>query len=92
MQQDRSTTGTKHFSSKTIDIKAGEAKQIALGSYMPTDPRPAFALSSQPELGEQLAYSLEQIGIPGSQKYILTYHIQNFSGKDCRVSVALASK
>lgn len=63
-------------------------KQVALGSYFISDPKPQFEVTTSPaDIQEQTGSSLELIDIPGTQKYVAFYHLHNFSDKRCDITI-----
>lgn len=83
------TRSAKAFNSRTVTLEPGATKQVALGSYFVSDPKPQFEVTTSPaDLQDHTGASLELIDIPGSQKYIAFYHLHNFSDKICDITIA----
>jgi hypothetical protein len=79
----------KVFESRTITLEPGATKQVALGSYFISEPKPEFAVTANPaNLQEKTDASLELIDIPGSQKYIAFYHLHNAGNARCDITIA----
>ena len=78
--------GAKEFSRSTVPVEPGRTKQLAVGSYAVSEREPEFALRVEPDIGSQLGVSLERLDIPGTSRYVLFYHLCNFSEKLCMVT------
>lgn len=83
---------SKAFHSRTVTLEPGAAKRVALGSYSMSDPRPDFEVTvAPPVLQEQTGSSMEQISIPGTQKFVAFCHLHNFSDKQCDITITKRS-
>lgn len=76
----------KEFLRGTVPIEPGRTKQLAVGSYASSEQTPEFALRMEPDIGSELGISLERLDIPGTSRYVLFYHLCNFSEKLCTVT------
>jgi hypothetical protein len=75
---------------KTVTIAPGEGKAVGLGMYQTSLQGPDVKLSYQPDLSDDIGVSHERLDVPGQSQYILLYQFQNFSQKQCRITMRLA--
>lgn len=79
------------ISEKTVTIQAGSGKAVGLGIYKARRKGPEVALSYHPDIRADIGVSYERLDIPGESKYILLYQFQNFSQKQCRITMRLTT-
>lgn len=77
----------KVFTNATVTVEPGSSKSVALGAYTTKFLQPRITLSAKPDMGGQLEASLERSDIPGSQRYVLFYNLQNHGTSPCTVTL-----
>jgi hypothetical protein len=79
--------GVKLFKKRTVRLKARESHTVGLGAYPAVRYEKDFAITCSPEIGNMLGTSLEMVAIPGSDRFMGLYHLQNLGDKDCDVTI-----
>jgi hypothetical protein len=75
------------FSSRIVKLQPQKACTVQLGTYEEGRPGPEFEITTDPEMSDQIGRSLEELEIPGSKRYMLMYHLNNYGDRPCNVTV-----
>ena len=71
-----------------VYLRSHDAKSLGIGVYDASVPPPQLAVAIEPaDAREMVTASLEQLEIPGKNRYLLLYLLHNFGSKPCRIVV-----
>lgn len=76
------------FAMRSITVPPKGSKALGAGVYAAGEVMPEFAVTLEPNIGEQMGVSLERLDIPGKGKYMPLYQFHNFGDKPCRVTIS----
>lgn len=79
--------GVKLFTKRTVRLEARRSCTVGLGTYPTPRHERDFIVICEPEIGSMLGTSLEMVAIPGSDRFMGLYHLQNLDDKECGVTI-----
>jgi len=79
--------GVKSFTKRTFALEARKSRTVGLGTYPAIRHEESFKVTCKPDIGDLLGTSLEMVAIPGSDRFIGLYHLQNLGDNDCDVTI-----
>ncbi|HEV2403769.1 MAG TPA: hypothetical protein VGS08_06250 [Candidatus Saccharimonadales bacterium] len=91
LHQNTSGSAIRRFEKTTIHIAPHASATVGLGTYLSTEKEPEFRMSMEPNMRDMMGTAHERLDIPGSRRYLLLYHFQNFGDKACRIVVRRSS-
>lgn len=72
---------------KTIVVAPGDGRSVGMGIYHASAPLPVYDIILQPDIGDAMGVSQEELTMPNKSEYMLLYHFHNFGNKPCKVTL-----
>jgi hypothetical protein len=83
------TFGQAHrrVTERSVSVAPGAGRSVGMGIYHTSDPLPIYEIILEPDIGESMGVSQEQLTMPSKAEYMLLYHFHNFGDRPCEVTL-----